>query len=495
MIGSSFRGAQGDSSNAATQSGKLLVAMMLSSEESDYSKGYRKYMSQKFTFLHCTPTLHPNGYKVPCVSTVLPPGIYESIILYTAHNHPLFSCWYFMPGSKLGAHGHRILYIGQNIVVFVLYQFSAMLLRYMCADYYAIQLLINVFIITPSALLIGLVLKNLYSCPFTETPQFQRKYAGYKSAILLLGRLALLPLLLIMGVALILACLFSQGRDIHLTLINYFVFVQLYGILATVFNYTLLFVDNYSYTVTLAWNAVQVLRIGTLYKERIVAESLQVDRDYAYRVYRYLFGLMEIVKILSRNDAIKARWIAEEESNVEMTGSYAVATDNHFVEATENPLAGLPHPQEVEPSVTIEVITEEAVDDDVAYDNIYNKEEEPDVAFMGKLAVENPLNSVRERMNDAVQEDDETLYIEYQNQCENTESADYSLNSESMSFEEWKVNRKQFKQGTRKSFVAAFQAFEDREQQVQDISSMNNTMNLYKSGSARVNPLAASKRK
>ena len=41
----------------------------------------------------------------------------------------------------------------------------------------------------------------------------------------------------------------------------------------------------------------------------------------------------------------------------------------------------------------------------------------------------------------------------------------------------------------------AFQAFEDREQQVQDISSMNNTMNLYKSGSARVNPLAASKRK
>ncbi len=101
-------------------------------EEERYSKGYREYMHQQRTLLGCAPFLYPEGYamKIPCTSRhfIFPPGRVEDILLYVCHNHPLFSCFYFMDGSKLGAHGTRILYIGKDVAVFVLYQFSNMLL-------------------------------------------------------------------------------------------------------------------------------------------------------------------------------------------------------------------------------------------------------------------------------------------------------------------------------------------------------------------------------
>ncbi len=510
MIGLSSRSVKSDvretnDSISTTSSKKLLDSMLLSSDENEYSKGYRKYMSQKFTLLSCKPTLYPNGYKVPYCNRMLPPGVYENILLYIAHNHPLFSCWYFMPGSKLGAHGQRVLYIGQNIVVFVLYQFSSMLLQYLRIDYFILQLLVNLFIITPSALSIGLVLRNLYSCPFTETPQFQRKYARYKSTILLLGRLALLPLLLVMGLALILACVFSQGRAIHLTLINYFIFVQLYGTIATLVKYALLFVDNYYYNLSFGWNVIQVLCIGTVYKERIISEQLQADQDYAYRIDKYLFGLIEIEKILNREDAIRAKWIVvveEEEKAIEMSTSYAVEENNILPNTVENPLLEapsavidtqieLPSHQDVEPSISIDVVEPT---DDVAYDTIYNKAESVVLPNLtNNHIVENPLIKMQQCAANGVQEDDESLYIEYQNQCVNTDSMEYSLDGETLTFEEWKIKRKQFKQGTRKSFVAAFQVWEDREATANG-ASVSNTLHLHKSISTKVNPLTSTRK-
>ena len=131
-----------------------------------YSKGYREYVDQRRTLLGCSPFLFPSGLtlKIPCTSRkiVFPPGRIENILLYICHNHPLFSCFYFMEGSKLGAHGTRILYIGKFIVVFVLYQFSNMLLQYYMLDGHGLGTLINLFIITPSAVSVGLLLKYLY---------------------------------------------------------------------------------------------------------------------------------------------------------------------------------------------------------------------------------------------------------------------------------------------------------------------------------------------
>ena len=48
-----------------------------------------------------------------------------------------------MVGSKLGAHGTRILYIGKDVVVFVLYQFSNMLLQHCMLDGHGLDTLIS----------------------------------------------------------------------------------------------------------------------------------------------------------------------------------------------------------------------------------------------------------------------------------------------------------------------------------------------------------------
>ena len=127
----------------------------------------------------------------------------------------------------------------------MLYQFTNMLLQYFMLDGLGLGVIINLFIITPSAVSIGLLLKYLYTCPFTETVEFQRKYAKYQSVVLFLGRLAILPIMVIMFGSLIIACLFSSNRHVPMILVNYFVYVQFYGVILAIVKKLLLFIDGY----------------------------------------------------------------------------------------------------------------------------------------------------------------------------------------------------------------------------------------------------------
>ncbi len=467
---------------ANAQSTKLLDKVFLSNDEI-FSKGFRKYVSQQFTLLGCAPLLYPDGFQLhwACIRIKLPPARYENILLYLCHNHPLFSCLYFMPGSKLGPHGTRILYLGQAIVVFVLYQFTAMLLQYFGLEDYGLGTIINLLVITPLAVTIGAILRWLYVCPFTESIHFQRRYRRYHSIILLVGRLALLPLLLLMGISLVLACLFSQGREKYTTLYNFFIYVQLYGVLREVVQAIALFTDEYYYHMSFGGGVINVFRIGELFKERIIAKNLENNKDYAYRIRRYFFGLVVTETILNREDAIKAKWIAAHEV-------YEVQTVSEGTSSVENPMI----PQDVVEMVAVKC-EEVSLEDDpvvedveesiheVAYDNIYQVNEE----VKSSNTSPNPLFKTIQSRKEA--QDDESLFIEYQTHCSNDE---YHVDGEQLTFEEWKVKRKEFKQGTRRSFVKAFQIFEEREQQHQlGSSSVVNTMHLNKQVSVKSNPL------
>jgi hypothetical protein len=114
--------------------------------------------------------------------------------------------------------------------------------------------------------------------------------------------------MVIMFGSLIIACLFSSNRDVPSILVNYFFSVQFYGVFLAIAKAVLLFIDGYYYQLTL-FGVLDVLCIGRMYKERILAEQLVVDVDYAYRIHTYLFGLIKVQKILNRDDAIKAKWI------------------------------------------------------------------------------------------------------------------------------------------------------------------------------------------
>ena len=379
----------------------------------------------------------------------------EDLLLYICHNHPLFSCFYFMDGSKLGAHGTRILYIGKDVAVFVLYQFSNMLLQYLLLDGYGLGTLINLFIITPSAVFVGLLLKYLYTCPFTETVDFQRRYAKYHSTILFLGRLAILPIMVIMFGSLIIACLFSSNRHVPLILVNYFFSVQFYGVFLAIAKAVLLFIDGYYYQLTL-FGVLDVLCIGRLYKERILAEQLVVDVDYAYRIHTYLFGLIKVQKILNRDDAIKAEWITiggggESMYDIEMKGN-----DNPVISVQMNSLT------EELTDRNSAVFSMDGIFSDSSSSNNHQVEEVVggyDVYSSSSkdvlVTAENPIHSRASAQPTAVVEavdDDAALYLEYQNLQDSQDNTLYDMSSNEdtevvMTFEEWKTKRKQFKQG------------------------------------------------
>ena len=438
--------------------------------EEKYSKAYREYMHQQRTLLGCSPFLYPEGYtvKIQCVSRhfIFPPGRMEDLLLYLCHNHPLFSCFYFMDGSKLGAHGTRILYIGKDVAVFVLYQFSNMLLQYFMLDGYGLGTLVNLFIITPSAMSVGLVLKYLYTCPFTETVEFQRKYAKYETAVLYLGLLAILPIMIIMCISLFFACLFSSGHRIPEILFNYFISVQFYGILFAIAKAVLLFIDGYYYKLSL-FGVLDVVCIGQLYKERILAEQLVVDVDYAYRIHTYFFGLVKVQKILNRDDAIKAKWIttaAAGESDIEMKGADGGIYEEDSSGVVQNPLTATSSTHRN--TITFDM------------DAIYGVNKEVDSnkytidggsVSVDSLVFENPIyasttnfqsgnskvsdalrlqqSAINNSSTDAAMEDEQSLYEEYQILQSQHDDAVYDMN-ETISFEEWKLKKKQFKQGT-----------------------------------------------
>ncbi len=483
-------------SNSACLSlgGKDSIVCTLDSKNK-YSKGYREYVQQNRTLLCCSPILYPGGYviKVPCTSAqvCLPPGRVEDILLFLCHNHPLFSCFYFMDGSKLGAHGTRILYIGKDIAVFVLYQFSNMLLQYFMLENRGLGTIINLFVITPSAVSIGLLLKYLYTCPFTETVEFQHRYAKYESIILFLGRLAIVPIMLIMCGSLIIACLFSSNRHILMILINYFIYVQLYGILLAVVNSLLLFVDNFYFKVSI-FGLFEVVCIGNLFKERIMAERLVVDVDYSYRIYNYLFGLITVQKILCREDAIEAKWIIgtgnEGEYDIEINGVAALPfiVTNPLIKETQRNTA------------LINIDGNHSASNEDGVGGIIVAEEKSQIEcpiIPTAVGIDNPKNymsndqQVEINCAATVMDEDILLYQEYKNLQSQCDDAVYKMPGDdtevAITFDEWKIGKKQFKQGSRGSFVKELQVFEEREQKISDnfnqSASVKNTMHLYSS--------------
>ena len=493
----------------------------LNEEVSKYSRGYREYMHQQRTLLGCSPFLYPDGcvIKIPFTSREirLPPGRVEDILLFLCHNHPLFSCFYFMDGSKLGAHGTRILYIGKEVSVFVLYQFSNMLLQYFMLDGVGLGVFINLFLIAPSAVSVGLLLKHLYTCPCTETVEFQRKYAKYQYLLLLLGRLAIIPIMLVMFVSLLFACLFSSGRRIPIIISKYFLFVQFYGILLAIAKAMLLFVDDYYYQLSVL-GILDILCIGRRYKERIIAEKQVVDVDFAFRVNMYLLGLVKVQKILNRDDAIKAKWITTSPDNydIEMKGTGSsiddlgvvqnpLSTDRGTISLRMDAIYGTSLDEEGEGN-SIDAVVENPIFSSMnSFQNMTNKSH-------GMLRLQETVNY--STTADETNDNETALYEEYRNLQRQQDDSEYDV-----SFEDWRLAKKQFRQGsfifthslmlithayalnhslpagTRGSFVRAFQVFEEREQLHGDDSNKQSAsvLNTIKLHSMKVKNVLAAK--
>ncbi len=270
-------------------------------------------------------------------------------------------------------------------------------------------------------------------------------------------------------------------------LVNYFFFVQLYGVLLAIAKALLLFIDGYYYRISVL-GLLDILCVGQLYKERILAEQLVVDVDYAYRINTYLFGLVKVQKILNRSDAIKANWItieggggeAEDAHDIEMKGADATSADDAIISVRINPLNNDVTQRNSVVFSMDGIFGTDSDEADGGFNDIYSNNIIDDDSRDSCIATENPIHSLASVKADSFRvstsrlqgsamqrqssvatkgnsetgapgvEDDESLYLEYRNLQDNSGDALYDMNDDAdvaMSFEEWKIKRKQFKQG------------------------------------------------
>ncbi len=180
------------------------------SDSVTFSSLFCEYANQRRVLLGCEPILHRTGWSLttPIFTITLPPGRFETMLLFICHNHPLFKCFYGIETRFVGLHGVRFIFIAKEIVGFVLFQFSNMLLSYWKLNIFGIGTLVNLFVITPCVATIGVVIMHLYSCPLIETIHFQEKYGTYENIVRYVGLLAIVPIVILMGISLIMACMF-----------------------------------------------------------------------------------------------------------------------------------------------------------------------------------------------------------------------------------------------------------------------------------------------
>ncbi len=365
--------------------------------------------------------------------------------------------------------------MGKDVSVFVLSLLSSMTVNYFgFNNSVGIDTVINIAVIAPLSILIGVFLVYLYTCPCTESVGFQRNYSNLQGFILCLGRASVAPILLLICTSLFLACLFSNKSSISSIVLNYLWNVQIYGICYEIFLGILAYVDNYHLSFTVL--GVNLVMIGSLYCEKIVYEDLVVNRDYAVRVWNYWLVCVEV--ILNRDDALRRGWIKEEKAT-------------ELLAVTTNPVIAAGLAIDEEKSVEQEVDMDDVFDtnDDVcdssneavasetlvrvSYSNVYDVDKAATSTAAAATAsqqvhtiqhVVNPLSAMSNAMlsrSSDVTTDESTLYLEYQNEMAvgihssnaKNDSNDYDFTEEVLSFEEWKIKKKEFKKGTRGSFV------------------------------------------
>ncbi len=491
-----------------------LLSIMTKNKEI-FSAAFQEYITQRRTLLGSSGILFPAGYSVRlCGRTyTFPSSVMENLFLFVCINHALFNCFYYVKGSKLGRHGTKLVYICREIVVFVLSQFVGLVTQYIGATGTGTTIFINSFIVVPLAQSIGSFLVTLYTCPCTESVEFQSKYTRLHGYVLLLGRLALLPILLVIFISLIVACIFSTATKIGLIIAKYAVNVQILGVVQLLVTCALSFVDNYYFEVSIC--RYKVVSVGGMYLERIVLHRLKASIDFTAQKAQYLCGLVTIVTIIAGTKA------ASDDSThvaIEMSATQSIL----HLGNDEGRISEVNAEDRVdETSCEVDygdVHTAETVsgpvEEEVSYDCIYNTSAATDeMQYNDMDVVRTSLMESNSRRSEVVYSNtvqDTPSSVQETREMDANNSTKIDVDNMSLAelvkqykkekahvaedavddqlFEEWKISkRKHFKSGTRGSFVAAYNVYEDMFSK----NTYENTKGKLVYSNSTVNPLLA----
>jgi len=244
---------------------------------------------------------------------------------------------------------------------------------------------------------------------------------------------------------------------------------------------------------------VSLINIGQLYLEKILKNN---SDDYVCFKSSAFGGLFVANHVVSKEYALMKGWITagEELAPVQLTGELSSESSNTTITTrpmTANSLLrGSIYPitarRSVDPKPVVEmtevVESTDFGDNRLSYGDVYASRNHIDdvnmpssgnriIADTSKSKALNPLVNMS-KPTQVEEEEDATLFQLYQNEVSRVSDG----GTEEMSFEEWKIKRKQFSPNTRKTFISSYRVFEDLEEVSQQ---RKDYMNRFKKGAKK----------
>jgi len=464
------RSSSADVDHKAMMSRKMLQSNRLLMKDIRYAEGFYAYIDQRRTYIGCEPLLYPDGIMEVCNHVVVSTdkGVLEDFVIFVCNNHSLLNCVFAVDGAPVDRFGNKLIYITQSCIAFFMSAVSGSIFAYFTVSANA-NIAFDIVVTTPATIFIAKLIKVLYTCPVNFSVDYQVENPMIVRAIQVLGKLALIPIMVSIVALLILATMFSRGYDYVMIMTYFFLQVQLYGFFLELFLATLMFTSRFYMrcTIDLYLRSIIIVEVGRRYTELIYHGGLSEGKDYHYRCY-YLFFMLRIECIYRFDDAIKKGYVTEEDripDDVELTEhstTYNVNGENNDDKDPEDTLY-------------------------LSYDTYGGNDEVPElyVEKRNSAMVSNPLHSNNNKTsidvasrNTArpVQEIDDESTIQGESNtaarsAENEDEADDEVFDYADSGEGSALRRKQFKPETRSSFVEIYRKFEESEQITPTLSS------------------------
>lgn len=454
-------------------------------KDSGYSEGFYSYIDQRRTFLGCEPLLFNDGkVQACCWDFIFIKSAIEDFILYVCNNHSFLSCLYACEGAPVDHTGYTLIYTTQLCIAFFMSAISGSVLNYLQMPN-AANIVFDIIVTTPATITIAKIMRILYVCPVCFSVTYQATHPRIVWMLKCLGKIAILPIIAAIITLLISAAIFSRGHSTVYILLYFLLQVQLYGFFLELTFSGLLFLSSFYMrsTIDLRYRSIVLLEIGRRFTEVIYHGNMVENKDYHYRCY-YVFWILRIECIYRFEDAVKKGYVKEEEriqDDVEMTES------NQY-----RPSNSLQYSLYKQPSFftagSVKTIMKSMMTNSVATnlikgEVIYNENDETGSDFraynaqlpaqLPALSFINPMHAIggtdtfrsnlqmfdREIATEDDGYDGNMIVRAVKSQIPGPIQDDYILTDEELI-----LQRKEFKEGTRNSFIEVFRKFEGDEQ-------------------------------
>ena len=162
----------------------------------------------------------------------LPPGRFEDMLVHLCSSHRVLSCVYSPPNAPISTNGRRFMYIAQYSVAFSLTQiFDSVLYFTGIPNMIGVSLLVGLLVINPIALGFGMLIQSLWLCQCIDSLHFKNENPLIHRLLQAMGKVIIVPFMLLILSSLVVAAIFSQGNQFVLIMLGFFCKVQLTGFL------------------------------------------------------------------------------------------------------------------------------------------------------------------------------------------------------------------------------------------------------------------------